>query len=228
MNNFLEVQKLKRQFDSGEGEKITVLKEISFCAKRGETLSIIGRSGAGKSVLLHLLGGLDYPTTGKCLLDGKDIYNRNAEELAALRNRSIGFIFQFNQLLADFSAVENVMIPALIKGETKKDALAKANDLLSQMSLSNRANYKVNKLSGGEQQRIAIARALINDPALILADEPTGSLDYATGQMVLDILLKAVNRTKSTLIFVTHNLELASLMGYSLEISDGKIFKKSI
>lgn len=203
-----------------------VLKGVSLSVDEGEFISIIGPSGAGKSTLLHILGGLDSPDSGSLIIEHEDVYydfaNMSANELAAFRNKNIGFIFQFHHLLPEFSAIENIMLPALIAGESYKNAKSRAIDLLKMLNLDLREMHKPMELSGGEQQRIAIARALINSPMLILADEPTGNLDHANSLNILDILDSLKQKTNSTFIIATHSDAVASRSQRVITIIDGK------
>lgn len=224
MNRFLSVNNLSKYFINGEGGRLEVLKDVNFFLGKGETMSIIGPSGSGKSVLLQLLGGLDAPDAGEILINNVNILNYNDRQMSQFRSQKMGFIFQFNQLLPDFTALENVMLAALIGGQKKTLATQTAKESLIAVDMQERLNYKVTLLSGGEQQRVAFARALVNQPELILADEPTGSLDYKTGQIVINYLLKVVKNNNTSLILVTHNTELADLMDKSLNIKLGKVF----
>lgn len=203
-----------------------VLKGVSLSVDEGEFISIIGPSGAGKSTLLHILGGLDSPDSGSLIIEHEGVYydfsSMSANELAAFRNKHIGFIFQFHHLLPEFSAIENIMLPALIAGESYKNAKNKAIDLLKMLNLDLRETHKPMELSGGEQQRIAIARALINSPMLILADEPTGNLDHANSLNILDILDSLKQKTNSTFIIATHSDAVASRSQRIITIVDGK------
>lgn len=203
-----------------------VLKGVSLSVDEGEFISIIGPSGAGKSTLLHILGGLDSPDSGSLIIEHEGVYydfsSMSANELAAFRNKHIGFIFQFHHLLPEFSAIENIMLPALIAGESYKNAKIKAIDLLKMLNLDLRETHKPMELSGGEQQRIAIARALINSPMLILADEPTGNLDHANSLNILDILDSLKQKTNSTFIIATHSDAVASRSQRVITIVDGK------
>jgi lipoprotein-releasing system ATP-binding protein len=221
----VQVNELHKSFLRPEAE-VKVLKGLSFSVLSGETLSIVGVSGAGKSTLLHILGALDYPTSGRVMIGGQDLSSLDRQELARLRNEQIGFVFQFHHLLPEFNALENTMMPALIGGFTRKDAMDRAGRILGELGLSHRIRHRVGELSGGEQQRVAVARAMIMEPRILLADEPTGNLDAATGSVVEDLLLE-LNRTRGvTLIIVTHNQALASRMGRRLSLHDGMIVKE--
>jgi lipoprotein-releasing system ATP-binding protein len=203
--------------------QIHVLKGLNLNIVQGESLAILGVSGAGKSTLLHIIGTLDHPTSGMVSFDGIDVFNWDEIKLAAFRNKKIGFVFQFNNLLPEFSSVENVMMPLLIGGSSKKEALKQAGALLEEVGLGDRITHKPGELSGGEQQRVAVARALIMEPEVILADEPTGNLDTETGKKVEDVLISMNKRRRITLIVVTHNKTLAERMSQSIGLRDGKI-----
>ncbi len=199
-----------------------VLKGVDLTFSRGEKAAIVGASGVGKTTLLHVLGTLDRPTAGKVLFEGKDIYALNEKDLAFFRNREIGFVFQFHHLLPEFSALENTMMPCLIQGIPKEESISRAEAILTLVGLEERFSHKPGELSGGEQQRVAVARALVLEPKALLADEPTGNLDTKTGESVFD-LLQELNRIKGvTLIVVTHNLKLAEKMSRQIQLIDGK------
>lgn len=202
---------------------LKVLKGIDLEIFPSEIVSIVGASGAGKSTLLHLIGTLDQPDAGHILLNGQEIHTLRGDRLAEFRNRHIGFIFQFHQLLPEFTALENTAMPALIRGSKKEEAEAKAMELLKLMGISERASHKPSELSGGEQQRVAISRALINDPELILADEPSGNLDSANATSLHRLFFELRDRLKKTFIIVTHNDELAEMADRKLTMKDGKI-----
>jgi lipoprotein-releasing system ATP-binding protein len=200
-----------------------VLKGINMSVEKAEIVSIVGSSGAGKSTLLHMLGTLDRPDKGSIEIGGKDVNTLNGKQLAAFRNKHIGFIFQFHQLLPEFTALENVSIPALIGGVSQKVAEEEATNLIVRMGLKDRLNHKPSELSGGEQQRIAIARALINKPDLILADEPSGNLDSANAKELHNLFFELRSEMQQTFIIVTHNPELADMADRKLTIKDGTI-----
>lgn len=222
MSALLEVDGLSKSFGTRAG-KIEVLKGIDLRVTAGETIALVGASGAGKSTLLHIIGTLDRPTSGRVLFNGEEVFRRSDAALAAFRNRSIGFVFQFHHLLPEFSALENAMMPALIGGMKRNEAEALASDLLRDVGLSHRLTHRPGELSGGEQQRVAIARALILSPQLLLADEPTGNLDMKTSDEVHD-LLADIHRNKGiTLMIVTHNERLAAGMGRIIRMVDGRI-----
>lgn len=202
-----------------------VLKGVSLHIKSGEVVSIVGASGAGKTTLLHILGTLDNPAaeSGDLLIHNTNILKLSDKELAAFRNKNVGFIFQFHQLLPEFNAVENVCIPAFIKNIPKIEAEEKAKKLLDFLGLSHRYHHKPNELSGGEQQRVAVARALINDPLLIFADEPSGNLDSASADSLHSLFFKLRDEFNQTFVIVTHNEEFADMADRKLVMSDGKI-----
>ncbi len=222
LNSLIVVRKLSKGFDNS-GARIEILKSINLDLNAGETVAIVGASGIGKSTLLHILGTLDRPDTGTFMFQGKDVLLFDNKELARFRNESIGFVFQFHYLLPEFSAVENTMMPALIKGLNKKNAQEVAEEILVRVGLKDRLYYRVNKLSGGEQQRVALARALVLEPVLLLADEPTGNLDHKNSEHVHNLLLELNKELSMTLVVVTHNMELASYMSRKLTISEGQL-----
>ena len=201
---------------------LPILKGVSLEVHQGEIVSIVGASGAGKSTLLHILGTLEKPDSGTLIIDQTNVFELSAKKLALFRNQKIGFVFQFHHLLPEFSAIENVCIPAWIAGTGKKESMKKAMELLEILNLKDRAEHKPNELSGGEQQRVAIARALINNPAIVLADEPTGNLDSQNSKAIFDIINNLRNQFGQTFIMVTHNQELADLSDRALTMVDGK------
>lgn len=202
---------------------LRILKEVSLEIQAQEIVSIVGASGAGKSTLLHILGTLEKPDSGDLMIDGVDVSKLSARKLADFRNKKIGFVFQFHHLLPEFSAIENVCMPAWISGLSKKEAELHASKLLSFLHLEDRLHHKPSELSGGEQQRVAIARALINKPAIVLADEPTGNLDTQNSRSIFTMLNDLRNEFKQTIIMVTHNEELATLSDRTLRMIDGKL-----
>lgn len=204
--------------------QVTVLRGIDFQADDREVISIVGASGAGKSTLLQILGSLSRPDTGKVLIDGTDIFSLSSDALADFRNRKIGFVFQFHHLLPEFTALENVMIPALIARTGASEARRQASDLLSSLGLGHRMEHKPAELSGGEQQRVAIARAVINRPSVILADEPSGNLDSNTKKDIHQLFFDLRDRFGQTVIIVTHDRDLASMSDKMLEMKDGLFF----
>lgn len=203
--------------------QLEVLKGVDLKIEEKEVVSIVGKSGAGKSTLLHIMGALDTPDTGTIRFDGKDITGLNKKELALLRNQEIGFIFQFHYLLPEFNALENVCIPGYIKNSDKEEVTKKAKELLTYLGLSERLDHKPNQLSGGEQQRVAVARALINSPKVIFADEPSGNLDSGTSKELHDLIFELRKDFGQTFVIVTHNEELAEMSDRKLLMIDGKI-----
>lgn len=201
---------------------LEVLKGVDFSVDKGEVISIMGASGAGKTTLLQILGTLSTPDGGSLTIDGQDILRLAGDELAGFRGRRIGFVFQAHHLLPEFTALENVMIPALIAGTRKKEAQERAEALLKEVGLSERAGHKPSELSGGEQQRVAIARALVNEPAVLFADEPTGNLDSATKQEIHKLIFDLRDRLGQTTVIVTHDPELAALCDRTLTMRDGR------
>lgn len=214
----IEAKGIYKSFGSVE-----VIKGIDLHLSRQEVVSIVGASGAGKSTLLHILGTLERPDRGNLIIDGVVVNKLKEQELSEFRNRKIGFVFQFHHLLPEFTALENVCIPAFIGGVSKKAAIKKGEELLDYMGLKARLGHKPSELSGGEQQRVAVARALINDPAVVLADEPSGNLDSKTAQELHQLFFNLRDNLEKTFVIVTHNPELASLSDRTLCISDGKI-----
>ncbi len=221
MKALIQVQKLFKSYGDGI-KRVEVLKGVDLIFSGGEKAAIVGASGVGKTTLLHVLGTLDRPTAGNVFFGGKDIYTLNEKDLAFFRNREIGFVFQFHHLLPEFNALENTMMPCLIQGISKTESVSRAEAMLTLVGLKERFSHKPGELSGGEQQRVAVARALVLEPKVLLADEPTGNLDTKTGESVFD-LLQELNRIKGvTLIIVTHNLKLAEKMSRQIHLIDGK------
>ena len=202
---------------------LEVLKGIDLHIAKREIVSIVGASGAGKSTLLHIIGTLDKADSGRLVIDGTEVDKLSDSQLAAFRNKKIGFVFQFYHLLPEFTAIENICIPAYIAGMDKKEAVEKADKLLEYLNLTNRKNHKPSELSGGEQQRIAVARALINEPAVVLADEPSGNLDSKSAQELHQLFFRLRDEMSQTFVIVTHNPELASMSDRTITIKDGKI-----
>jgi lipoprotein-releasing system ATP-binding protein len=221
--SLLSVRDLHKSFTEG-GSEIQVLRGINLELAEGERLAIVGASGVGKSTLLHILGTLDRPTTGKILFDGQELPLADEARLCQFRNRQIGFIFQFHYLLPDFTALENVMFPALIEGVDAAQARGEAERLLELVGLKERMSHRPGKLSGGEQQRVAVARAVILKPKLVLADEPTGSLDLRIGAEVQELLFRLNEEHKIALVVATHNREFADKIGRRAELRAGEIF----
>ena len=218
----IAVRNLSKSFSNG-GVSIDVLKELNFDLAAGDTVAIVGASGIGKSTLLHIIGTLDRPDSGKLLFKGEDVFLYDDFKLARFRNESVGFVFQFHHLLPEFSALENAMMPALIHGTQKEKATQAAEKILVRVGLQDRLHYRVGKLSGGEQQRVALARALALKPLVLLADEPTGNLDKANSEQIHSLLMELNREFSMTLVVVTHNTELASLMSRKVTIVDGKL-----
>ncbi|MBP1710417.1 MAG: lipoprotein releasing system ATP-binding protein [Deltaproteobacteria bacterium] len=207
-----------------DGNRIEVLRNLKLEVKKGDSLAVLGVSGAGKSTLIHILGTLDHPTSGMLLIGGNNVFEWGEKKIASFRNRTIGFVFQFNNLLPEFTALENAMMPALISGLAKNQAADKAFKLLQEVGLEHRVKHKPGELSGGEQQRVAIARALVMEPEILLADEPTGNLDTETGKKIEDILIHLNKEKKITLVVVTHNKLLADRMSKRIGLRDGEIY----
>jgi lipoprotein-releasing system ATP-binding protein len=205
------------------GNALNVLKDVNLTLDQGEIVGIAGTSGTGKTTLLHLLGGLDSPTSGSVAYFGEDLFKKNEKELCLFRNRNVGFVFQFHYLLPEFTALENAIMPGLIGGRPKKQLEATGCSLLEDVGLQNRMHHKVGELSGGEQQRVALARALVMQPKVLLADEPTGNLDPKTGQKVFDIIRKLSKNLNLATVMVTHNQELAKQMDRCLTLEDGRL-----
>jgi len=205
------------------GRTLEVLKGIDLTIEAGQILAIVGQSGAGKSTLLHCIGTLDLPTSGSIKLAGEELTTMSARRLAAVRNQQIGFVFQFHHLLPEFNALENVMMPGLIQGRSRKEMEKRAQALLEEIGLADRATHRPGELSGGEQQRVAVARALVLEPALLLADEPTGNLDTTTGGAIHDLFFDISERRNTTVVVVTHNPAFAESMPRVVRMRDGKV-----
>jgi lipoprotein-releasing system ATP-binding protein len=218
----LRTEALCKSFATGEGT-IEVLRGVDLVIERGERLAILGQSGVGKSTLLHLLGALDHPTSGRVLFEEEDVFTKGPLALARFRNESLGFVFQFHHLLPEFTAVENVMMPGLLRGLSPAEMRARATAILGEVDLGHRLEHPVGKLSGGERQRVAVARALVMDPPLVLADEPTGNLDPRTGERVGDLLFELNARRRTALVVVTHNEALAARLGRAVTLVDGRL-----
>lgn len=222
----LRAQAISKIYKDGK-RNLEVLRGIGLEIKKGETLAVAGPSGAGKSTLLHILGGIDKPSSGKVLLNDLDFYRLPDREKARIRNKSIGFVFQFYHLLPEFTAMENVVMPAVIKAQGSglgaRGEKDRAGVLLKQFGLGDRLHHRPGELSGGEQQRVAIARAIVNDPELLLCDEPTGNLDSKMGEEILEILFGLNKKNNMTIVIVTHDKEIAKKAGRVVEIRDGRI-----
>lgn len=213
----IELKKIKKNYG-----KLEILKGIDLSVKKGECISIVGSSGAGKSTLLQIIGTLDSANEGQLLIDNKDVNKLNKVQLSSFRNKNIGFIFQFHNLLPEFSALENICIPAYIAGTKQKDAEKNAFELLKRLKLEHRANHKPAELSGGEQQRVAVARALINDPKIIFADEPSGNLDSKSSELLHKLFFDLRKKHNITFVIVTHNKDLSNMTDRKLNLVDGK------
>jgi lipoprotein-releasing system ATP-binding protein len=218
----LECHALVKKFDDGN-LTVSVLQGIDMCVGAGEMLAIVGESGAGKTTLLQLLGGLDEPTSGEVTVFGRNLASLNNAERGIVRNQSLGFVYQFHHLLPEFTAVENVAMPLLVRRMSINEVQEKAVRLLERVGLADRLNHRPGELSGGERQRVAVARALVTEPAVVLADEPTGNLDQKTGDRVLDLMLDLKAESGASLVVVTHSAEIAGRMDRILRLSDGKL-----
>lgn len=223
MSAVLEARGLKKTYRGGDGSLIEVLSGVDLSVSRGEFVAIMGASGAGKSTLLHLLGALDLPTSGEVLLEGAGYEARNQAQLAEVRNRKIGFVFQFHHLLREFSALENVMMPLLIAGAEESRARSKAEELLAAVGLAGRMTHRPAQLSGGEQQRVAVARALVADPVVVLADEPSGNLDHFNGERLHQLFATLSREFETALVAVTHNTMLANRADRVLLLEEGRL-----
>ena len=225
MELLLEIKDLYKSFNKNS-KKIEVLKNINIKIFKGDKIAILGKSGAGKTTLLHIMGTLEKPTKGTLFFKNIELTNLSENKLASLRGKSIGFVFQFHYLINEFSAIENVMLPSIINNINKLEVKERANFLLNKLGLQNRKFHKPSELSGGEQQRLAIARALINSPEILLADEPTGNLDTKTSQETFDLLDEIYSETKMTMVIVTHNIELSNRFKRKIVLEDGYIKKE--
>jgi lipoprotein-releasing system ATP-binding protein len=220
----IATKNLGKTYSPGAKTSVKALNDINIEIARGEPVAIVGPSGAGKSTLMHLLGGLDKPSHGKVFLDGVDLYGLSEGERARIRNRKVGFVFQFYYLLPEFTALENVMLPTMIRGQGPGSrVLEKAMELLRSVGLEKRASHRPGELSGGESQRVAIARALINEPGILLCDEPTGNLDSKTSESIYDLLMEIGRKKDMALVVVTHDESAASRMGRKIHMRDGKV-----
>ena len=221
----LEAHDLAKSYRGGDGGLVHVLSGVNLSIARGEMVAVVGASGAGKSTLLHLLGALDRPTRGYVVLMGEPIHERSDEELATIRNRKVGFVFQFHHLLREFSALENVMMPLRIAGRDVGAARERATELLMRVGLGGRMHHRPSELSGGEQQRTAVARALAADPAVLLADEPSGNLDHANAEMLHELFAELARDLEIGMVVVTHNRSLASRADRVLLLDDGRLME---
>jgi lipoprotein-releasing system ATP-binding protein len=219
----LEARKLSKTYVGGDGGRIAVLDGVDLTVERGEMVAIIGASGAGKSTLLHLLGALDRPSAGRVLVGARDVSGLDDDAVSALRNRTIGFVFQFHHLLREFTALENVMMPLRIAGLDDAEALSRASELLDRVGLAGRVHHRPSELSGGEQQRTAVARALAADPVVLLADEPSGNLDHGNSEKLHDLFVQLTRELELGMVVVTHNRSLAARADRILHLEDGKL-----
>ena len=219
----LRATALRKVYREEDGSELTILDGVEIAVSTGEVVAVVGASGSGKSTLLQLLGCLDHPSAGSVVLDGTAVASLNARQMAALRNERIGFVFQFHHLLRDFSAIENVMLPMLIAGRSRREAAARARLLLEQVGLAARATHRPSELSGGEQQRVAVARALSNKPLLVLADEPSGNLDTHTAESLHDLFFELRGEHDVAMVVATHNLELAQRADRVLQLKEGHL-----
>jgi len=223
MNALIEARGIWKVFRGGDGRPLEVLRGVDLDVHRGEVLAVVGASGAGKSTLLHLLGALDRATSGDVWLDGSRYADLDANALAELRNRKLGFVFQFHHLLREFSALENVMMPLLIGGTPEREARSRAEEVLSQVGLAGRMTHRPAELSGGEQQRCAVARALVHDPSLVLADEPSGNLDHANADRLHELFFRLAREYETAVVVVTHNRQLAGRADRIQWLEDGRL-----
>jgi len=223
MSGILEAQHLRKTFRGGDDRLLDVLVDVSLAVHRSEVLAVVGASGAGKSTLLHLLGALDTPTSGEVILDGRRYDRMTDAELDGLRNARLGFVFQFHHLLRDFSALENVAMPLLIRGVAEDEAASRAEELLARVGLAGRMSHRPAQLSGGEQQRCAVARAVVTDPVVLLADEPSGNLDERHSAELHDLLFALARDLETAMIIVTHNRQLADRADRTLRLANGRL-----
>jgi len=221
--NVIEARELSKSYIGGDGGRVDVLNAVSLDVRRGEMIAVVGASGAGKSTLLHILGALDRPTQGLVTLDGQSLSALGDEELSALRNRKVGFVFQFHHLLREFSALENVMMPLRIAGWDAKKTRARAEEMLARVGLTARSTHRPSEMSGGEQQRTAVARALAIDPVVVLADEPSGNLDHANAERLHEQFTQLVRDLDIAMVVVTHNKALAARADRALLLEDGRL-----
>jgi lipoprotein-releasing system ATP-binding protein len=224
----LEAHDLAKSYRGGDGGVLTILNGVDLSVARGEMVAVVGESGAGKSTLLHVLGALDRPSRGFVVIAGEPVTGLSDEELAAIRNRKVGFVFQFHHLLREFSALENVMMPLLIGRVPTRQARGRAEELLARVGLSGRMEHRPNELSGGEQQRTAVARALAADPAVLLADEPTGNLDHMNSERLHDLFAELARDLEIGMVVVTHNRSLAARADRALLLEDGKLAETDV
>ncbi|MFA6233922.1 MAG: ABC transporter ATP-binding protein [Bacteroidota bacterium] len=221
--SIVQVRDVHKSYATGAHSHLDVLRGTSFDVEEGQVVAIVGASGAGKSTLLHIIGALDRPDSGSVLMDGEDMFSMDDHRLASFRNKNMGFVFQFHHLLPEFSARENVAIPAMIGGATLAEAERRADELLDIVKVSHRADARPAELSGGEQQRVAVARALVNGPRIVLADEPSGNLDEDNAGMLHDMLWALAREKGQTFVIVTHDAELAARADATLRLHEGKL-----
>ena len=226
-NPLITVKNLEKFFVNNQ-HRVEVLKNLDLELNCGDTLAVVGASGTGKSTLLHILGTLDRPSGGQVLFEGQNIFEQSPMDLARFRNQKIGFVFQFHHLLPEFTALENTMMPLLIAGEGSREARGQAEEILKQLGLKERLFHRIGELSGGEQQRVAIARSLIRAPQLILADEPTGNLDRKTGTQIMELFIQLNQEKGVTFLMVTHNQDLSRRFKRTVEIVDGKAIELAV
>ena len=221
----LEAKGLSRVFSEGNSQ-LVVLNDLNLSISRGERLAIVGESGSGKTTLLQLLGGLDSPSSGSIVINGQNFVDLSDSEKGVLRNQTLGFVYQFHHLLPEFTALENVAMPLLLRRLPTKEAREEAKNLLNLVGLSDRMQHRPGELSGGERQRTAVARALVTNPSIVLADEPTGNLDHRSGESIFELMLELNRKLDSSLVIVTHDLNLAKRMDRVLELSDGLLTER--
>lgn len=226
--NVLEAYDIAKTYRGGDGSTLHILNGVNLTVKRGEMIAIVGESGAGKSTLLHVIGALDRPTRGYVLIGGEPINDRTDDELAIIRNRKVGFVFQYHHLLREFTALENVMMPMRIAGWDDRRADTRARDLLARVGLSGRTAHRPSELSGGEQQRTAVARALALDPAVLLADEPSGNLDHANSDRLHDLFVALSRDLEIAMVIATHNRSLAARADRTLTLEDGRLTETDV
>ena len=222
---YIHIEEVTKVFKSGRSQ-VEVLKGLNYTIERRNSLAIVGASGVGKSTLLYILGALEPPTSGQVIFDGIDLYGQDQKALALLRNRKIGFVFQFHHLLSEFNALENTAMPSLIRGLSRKEAYNQAEKILVRVGLKDRLTHRIGEMSGGEQQRVAVARALVTEPDVLLADEPTGNLDAGTGGRINDLIMELNQEKGLTMIIATHNLELARMMSSQVRLSQGRAIQE--
>jgi len=222
---YIHIEDIVKVFKSGSSQ-IELLKGLNYTVERRQSLAVVGASGVGKSTLLYILGAMEPPTSGRIVFDGIDLYGQDQKSLALLRNRKIGFVFQFHHLLPEFNALENTAMPLLIQGLNRKAAYGRAEQMLVRVGLKDRQTHRIGEMSGGEQQRVAVARALVTEPEVLLADEPTGNLDAGTGGRINELIMELNQEKGLTMIIATHNLELAGMMSSQIRLSQGRTIQE--